>query len=109
MDMDSYCWNCGIAHVGTNTDSLCDISSIGRILDQLANRGWYCMNSAGFGTSIKRSSSGNRLASRQGYLDGPYADVIGGSPAFHDAVIKKVDVIEDATEATRGPVGVAGR
>ena len=47
-------------------------------------------------------------ASRQGYLDGPYAEVIGSSPAFHDAVIKKFDVIEDATQAARGPVGVAG-
>ena len=44
-------------------------------------------------------------ASRQGYLDGLYAEVIGGSPAFHDAVIKKFDVIEDATQVTRGPVG----
>ena len=44
--------------------------------------------------------------SRQGYLDGPYAEVIGSSPAFHDAVIKKFDVIEDATQAARGPVGM---
>ncbi|MEZ4717974.1 MAG: YdhR family protein [Caldilineaceae bacterium] len=43
--------------------------------------------------------------SRQGYLDGLYAEVIGGNPAFHDSVIKKFDVIEDATQATHGPVG----
>ncbi|MEZ4559081.1 MAG: YdhR family protein [Caldilineaceae bacterium] len=43
--------------------------------------------------------------SRQGYLDGLYAEVIGGNPAFHDSVIKKFDVIEDATQVTHGPVG----
>ena len=43
-------------------------------------------------------------ASRQGYLDGLYAEVIGSNPAFHDAVIKKFDVIEDATAVTRGPI-----
>jgi hypothetical protein len=47
--------------------------------------------------------------SRQAYLDGPYADAIGSNPVFHDAVIKKFDVIEDATQATRGPVGIADR
>jgi hypothetical protein len=47
--------------------------------------------------------------SRQGYLDGPYADAIGSNPVFHDAVIKKFDVIEDATQATRGPVGITDR
>ena len=45
-------------------------------------------------------------ASRQGYLDGLYAEVIGSNAAFHDAVIKKFDVIEDATHVTRGPVGM---
>ena len=44
-------------------------------------------------------------ASRQGYLDGLYQEVIGSNPAFHDAVIKKFDVIEDATQVTHGPVG----
>ena len=48
-------------------------------------------------------------ASRQAYLDGPYADIIGSNPVFHDEVIKEFDVIEDATQDTRGPVGVAGR
>ena len=47
--------------------------------------------------------------SRQAYLDGPYADIIGSNPVFHDEVIKEFDVIEDATQDTRGPVGVAGR
>ncbi|MEZ4613254.1 MAG: YdhR family protein [Caldilineaceae bacterium] len=28
--------------------------------------------------------------SRQGYLDGLYAEVIGGNPAFHDSVIQEV-------------------
>ena len=45
-------------------------------------------------------------ASRQGYLDGLYAEVIGANAAFHDAVIKKFDVIEDATHVTRGPVAI---
>lgn len=47
--------------------------------------------------------------SRQAYLDGPFADAIGSNPVFHDVVIKKFDVIEDATQATRGPVGIADR
>ncbi|MEZ4610136.1 MAG: hypothetical protein R2838_07790 [Caldilineaceae bacterium] len=38
-------------------------------------------------------------------MDGLYAEVIGGNPAFHDSVIKKFDVIEDATQVTHGPVG----